>query len=230
MMHKLVLWDVDSTLLLTGGVASQAMRAAMARVFGPITPRERRFFSGKTDWQIVYDMFPDLEAAFIDERMSTFEAAYVEELRQRYANLARQSYPLPGVLPLLRHLHGKVVQAPLTGNMAPIARTKLELLGLLTYLNVEVGAYGSDHHDRVQLVPIAAERAAQHTGSSFEGRKIVVVGDTPNDIRCAKLNGARIVAVATGPYSTDELRAHEPDVVLPDLSDFDAACAAILGE
>ena len=91
------------------------------------------------------------------------------------------------------------------------------------------GAYGDDHHTRAELVPLAAGRAERRYGVRYAGPQIVIVGDTPNDIACGKANGARTVAVATGPFSPDELLAHGPDAVLPDLADTDAASRAILG-
>lgn len=229
-LPRLILWDVDSTLLLTDGISGKAMRAAMTRVFGPIATKDRIFFSGKTDWQIIQDMFPTLDKTMIAEQLATFSTTYVAELEQHRSDLVERSYTLPGVVPLLARLkEAGILQAPLTGNIAPVARIKLELLGLLDYLDIEAGAYGSDHYDRTQLVPIAARRATQRYDRPFPPNTIVVVGDTPNDIRCGKQNGTRTVAVATGPYTFDELRAHTPDGVLPDLSTTDTALTAILG-
>lgn len=229
-LPHLILWDVDATLLLTGGISGEAMRTAMAKVFGPLASKERTFFSGKTDWQIIQDMFPTLSSTAIGEQLATFSATYVAELEQRRPTLVERSYTLPGVLPLLVRLkEAGIIQAPLTGNIAPVARIKLELFGLLDYLDLEAGAYGSDHYDRAQLVPIAARRAAQRYARPFAPHTIVVVGDTPNDIRCGKQNGARTVAVATGPYTLNELRAHNPDGLLPDLSEISTALSAILG-
>jgi len=152
----------------------------------------------------------------------------VEAFAQRQFDVIAAGGTFPGTAALLAHLQAHAIQAPLTGNVAPIARLKLDWLGLLPFMHLEVGAYGDDHHERAQLVPIAAERAAEHYGRPFTGRDIVVVGDTPHDIRCGKLNGTRTVAVATGPYTCDELAAHQPDATLPNLNDFDAALAAIL--
>lgn len=95
-------------------------------------------------------------------------------------------------------------------------------------MHFDVGAYGNDHYDRPQLVAIAAGRAERSFGLSFNGQDIVVIGDTPHDIRCGKLNGTRTVAVATGPYSLQELQREQPDALLPDLENLDAAVAAIL--
>ncbi len=230
-MKKLILWDVDATLLLTDGISGQAMRAAMAEVFGPVPRKERTFFSGKTDWQIIRDTFPHISPEHIEEQLPTFSATYIAGFQQQHAALQQRSRLMPGVMDLIQRLHQHqqtVVQAPLTGNIAPIARLKLELFGLLPYLNTSAGAYGDDHYERTTLVPIAANRATQHYGHTFTGNAIVVIGDTPNDIRCGKLNGARTIAVATGPYSVADLQAHQPDAMFQDLSDIEAALAAIL--
>jgi phosphoglycolate phosphatase-like HAD superfamily hydrolase len=229
-MHNLILWDVDATLLQTQGLSGQAMRAAIGQVFTDVPERERTFFSGKTDWQIICDCFPDLSPDAIGEKLAHFKEAYVAEFQRRYDELREKTYALPGVFSLLRSFQERgIAQVPLTGNIAPIARMKLDLLGMLDYLNVEAGAYGDDHYDRLQLVPIAAKRAAHYYGYPFAGREIVVIGDTPNDIRCGKASGTRTVAVETGPYKADDLRPYEPDAILPDLSNFGRAVAAILG-
>jgi phosphoglycolate phosphatase-like HAD superfamily hydrolase len=228
-MYELILWDVDATLLSTDGISGEVMRSAMAQVFGPAGQRERTFYSGKTDRQIIHDTFPDITPAALAEKLHTFSATYEAEFQRRHAELVARTTAMPGVIDVIKHLHGRLVQAPLTGNIAPIARRKLDLIGLLPYLEVSAGGYGDDHEDRVQLLPIAAQRAAHLVGRPFRGCNIIIVGDTPHDIRCGKLNGARTVAVATGPYSLEALRAHEPDALLPDMSDFDAALAALFG-
>ncbi len=226
----LVLWDIDGTLLHTDGIAGEAMRTAMERTFGPTIRQERRFYSGKTDRQIIQETFPHLTPSAVLEHLQVFIAVYVAEFkRQREAVLARAGV-MPGALALLDHLHARVIQAPLTGNVASIARLKLDWLGLLDFMHFEVGAYGDDHHERPLLVPIAAERAARFYGRPFSGHDIVVIGDTPHDIHCGKLNRTRTVAVATGPYSVDDLQAYEPDAVLPDFRDLSAALVAIWGE
>jgi phosphoglycolate phosphatase-like HAD superfamily hydrolase len=229
-MYELILWDVDATLLSTDGISGEVMRSAMAQVFGPSAQRERTFYSGKTDRQIIHDTFPDITPAALAEKLHVFSAAYEAAFQRRHSELVARTTTMPGVVEIIKHLHGQIVQAPLTGNIAPIARRKLDLIGLLPYLEVAAGGYGDDHEDRVQLLPIAAQRAARLLGRTFRGCNIIIVGDTPNDIRCGKLNGARTVAVATGPYSVEQLRAHSPDALLPDMSDFDAALAAILGQ
>ncbi|MEI7768483.1 MAG: haloacid dehalogenase-like hydrolase [Chloroflexales bacterium] len=228
-MDRLILWDVDGTLLTTDGIAAEAMRAAMRQVVGPSAPMERTAYAGKTDWMIIRDSFPSLGGDGVAERLHEFIAAYSAGLELQRAALAARSRVFPGVAVLLEALRATARQAPLTGNIAAAARIKLECTGLLRLLDMQAGAYGDDHYDRAALVPIAAGRAAGRYGRAFTGPQIVIVGDTPNDIACGKANGARTVAVATGPYALAELAAYAPDAALPDLDDTDAALAAILG-
>lgn len=224
-----ILWDVDATLLTTGGVGGEVMRAAMEQVFGGKLTRERTFFSGKTDRQIIHDAYPQITPETLLEQLERFTQVYVAEFERRHADLVARTRTLTGVVELLALLHGQVYQAPLTGNIAPIAERKLRIAGLLAYLDVRAGAYGNDHHDRARLLPIAVERAQQHYGRSFAAQQVVIVGDTPNDIRCGKQSNARTVAVATGPYTLAQLAEHQPDALLPDLSDQQAALRAIFG-
>ncbi len=228
-MDRLILWDVDGTLLTTDGIAAKAMQAAMLQVVGPSAPMQRTGYAGKTDWLIIRESFPSLGSDGVAERLHEFIAAYSAGLELQRSALSTRSRVFAGVSVLLEALQATAHQAPLTGNIAAAARIKLECTGLLHLLDVEAGAYGDDHYDRAALVPIAAGRAAGRYGRSFSGPQIVIVGDTPNDIACGKANGARTVAVATGPYSLAELAAYGPDAVLPDLSDTDAALAAITG-
>jgi phosphoglycolate phosphatase-like HAD superfamily hydrolase len=151
------------------------------------------------------------------------------ELEARRAAFLARGRVLDGVGAALRRLAtAPVVQSVLTGNLLPIARFKLDLLGLITYLDLDAGAYGSDHHLRTNLVPIAAARAERRYGRPFAQRDVVVIGDTPNDIDCGRAAGARTVAVATGPFGVDDLRAHGADVVLPSLADTETVLEAIL--
>ena len=228
-MERLILWDVDGTLLRTDGIAAEAMRAAIREVVGSTAPLARTTYAGKTDWQIIRESLPTLAPTEISARLHEFAAAYLARLEAQREALVARSQLFPGVAAILAALGGAARQAPLTGNLAAVARLKLECVGLLPFLDLAAGAYGDDHHHRPALVPIAAARAAQRYGHSFTGRQVIVVGDTPYDIDCGRANGARTVAVATGPYSLAELQAHDPDVLLPDLADTAAAMAAVLG-
>jgi phosphoglycolate phosphatase len=228
-MDRLILWDVDGTLLSTDGIAAEEMRAAMRAVVGPAAPMARTAYAGKTDWQIIRESLPALSPEAIDERLHEFVASYLSRLTARRDELLARSRVFPGVPAALEALSSEARQAPLTGNVAAVARLKLECVGLLHMLDVAAGAYGDDHHHRPELVPVAAARARERYGRPFAGRQIVVVGDTPFDIACGKANGARTVAVATGPFSADELRGHGPDALLPDLADTERVVAAVLG-
>lgn len=229
-MDKLILWDIDGTLIYSGGVAGEAMRAAMGRVYGRATSAERHAYAGKTDQQIILETFAERAHADLLPLLEQFTATYLTELEARRDEFLARGYVLEGVGAALERLAtAPVVQSLLTGNLRPVARFKLDLLGLTRYFDFDAGAYGSDHYIRANLVPIAAERAANRHGRPFAGRDVVVIGDTPNDIDCGRAAGARTVAVATGPFGVDELRAHGADVALANLADTDAVIAAIFG-
>lgn len=229
-MTKLILWDVDGTLIHGGGVAGAAMRVAMERIYGRPTDQERRSYAGKTDQQIVLETFPHLPPEALLDDIARFTEAYYAELSSQQEAFRARAYVLDGVVPVLEHLAaGEHVQALLTGNLRPVAQLKLDLLGIAHFFDFDSGAFGSDHHRRRALVPIAAGRAAARHGRPFAGREVVVVGDTPNDIDCGRAFGARTVAVATGPFGLDELRAQDPDAALMTLADTDAVLDAILG-
>jgi len=227
-MEKLILWDIDSTLLTTSGIAANAMREAMRQLYGASPREDRAIYAGKTDRQILLETFPDLTPDAIANEIESFGTLYLGLLHDRRADVQAQGRVLPGAREALRQLHGRAHQGVLTGNIASVAHFKLEALGLLEFLDLEASAFGSDHHHRPALLPIALERAALRYGRPFHAGNVVVVGDTPNDIACGRAGGARVVAVATGIYTLDELRHHEPDALLPSL-DAPDTLAAILG-
>ena len=229
-MQKLILWDIDGTLLYSGGVAGEAMRAAMQRVYGSVSTEARHSYAGKTDRQIILETFAERTHDDLISTIDHFTTTYIEELAGRRDDFLARCRVLEGVVPTLEYLAtAGVVQSVLTGNLQPIAKIKLDLMALSRFLDLDIGAYGSDHHRRTELVPIAAARAAQRYGRIFAGTDVVVIGDTPHDIDCGRAGGARTVAVATGPFSADALRAHGADVVLESLADTDATITAILG-
>lgn len=228
-MKRLVLWDVDGTLLSTDGIAANAMRTALRQLVGPEVRIERTSYAGKTDWQIVRESLPSFDDATIQTRLREFIALYVAELTAQREALMARSTVFTGVVAALRALTDYAYQAPLTGNVAAAARIKLECTGLLPWLDIEAGAYGDDHFDRLALPPIAASRAAARYQRTFSPADVVIIGDTPRDIACGKAFGARTVAVATGPFALAELADYQPDALLADLSDTEAVLAAILG-
>jgi phosphoglycolate phosphatase-like HAD superfamily hydrolase len=229
-MDKLILWDIDGTLIYSGGVAGEAMRAAMELVYGRAATAERHTYAGKTDQQIILETFAERAHADLLPLLEQITTTYLAELESRRDEFLARGYLLEGVAAVLERLAVMpVVQTLLTGNLKPVARFKLELVGLTRYFDFDAGAYGSDHHIRANLVPIAAERAAQRYGRPFAGQDVVVIGDTPNDIDCGRAAGARTIAVATGPFGLDALRAHGADVALVNLANTEAVIAAILG-
>ena len=205
------------------------MKAAIREVIGTDVPMVRTSYAGKTDWQIIRESLPSVDDATVAARLHEFAAAYTSRLQLAYDQLVARSTVFAGVVDALTTLADHAFQAPLTGNIAAAARIKLSATGLLPLLDLDAGAFGDDHHQRPALVPIAAQRAAQRFQHRFSGTAIVIVGDTPNDIACARANGARCVAVATGAFSADQLAEHQPDALLPDLRDLSRVMAAVLG-
>jgi phosphoglycolate phosphatase-like HAD superfamily hydrolase len=230
-VRRLILWDIDGTLMESGGVAGVCMRAAMRRIYGHTPEGEFRVYAGKTDRQILYETYPEREPAELVGGLEAFTAAYMEELELRRDELRARARVLAGVREVLARLaEADVVQSTLTGNLMPAARYKLDMVGLLPFFDMGAGAFGSDHHDRAELPAIAAARAAARYGRAFRGRDVVVIGDTPNDIACGRAYGARTVAVATGvSFAMADLAPHAPAALLPSLADTSAAVDAILG-
>lgn len=229
-MNKLILWDIDGTLIDSGGVAGEAMRAAMERVYGGASTEARLSYAGKTDRQIILETFVGRGHDELVSTLDHFTATYIEELTGRRDAFLTRCRVLDGAVAALERLTtADVIQSVLTGNLQPIARIKLDLMVLSRFLDLESGAYGSDHHRRTELAPIAAARAKQRYGRAFTGVDVVVIGDTPHDIDCGRAAGAHTIAVATGPFAADALRTHGADIVLENLADTDAVIAAILG-
>ena len=207
------------------------MRAAMSHVYGRPNSNDRREYAGKTDQQIIRETFPERDPAEITALLPTFAETYMHELTARRAEMATRGRVLPGVPAALHHFQHApgFHQSVLTGNMQAVAAMKLTLTNLLDYVDMRTGAYGSDHHQRVELPRYALARAHQYLTPALSGHDLVIVGDTPNDIACGKAHGARTVAVATGPFSVADLAAHHPDAVLADLSDLAATVQALTG-
>jgi phosphoglycolate phosphatase-like HAD superfamily hydrolase len=224
---RLVLFDVDGTLLSAGRAARESILAALAAVLGWEGTAEGNDFSGKTDPQILRELVLDAvgEARFEATREAVLER-YVHELGSRLR--PESVVAKPGVPALLERLAGEsyVTLALLTGNIERGARMKLEPPGFNRFF--PFGAFGDDSADRYRLPGIAVARALERTGRNFSGKEVVIVGDSVHDVACGRSLGARAVAVATGPTPAENLAAERPEALLPDFSDVDAAAEAIL--
>ncbi|MBI4513522.1 MAG: haloacid dehalogenase-like hydrolase [Gemmatimonadetes bacterium] len=229
--RRLVLFDVDGTLLATDGSGRRAFERALRAVFGRVGPIEGYDFHGKTDPQIVYDLLAeeggtaDEIRARLPEFWPRYVAALIEELEVSRTRGGLRV--LAGVRELLEGLARRpgTVLALLTGNVEAGARWKLKAVALDGIF--AFGAYGSDSAVRTELPAIALQRAYARTGIRFAGREVAIVGDTPDDVACARAIGALGVAVATGRHRAGELREAGADVVLDDFRDVEWALRAI---
>jgi phosphoglycolate phosphatase-like HAD superfamily hydrolase len=228
---RLLLFDVDGTVLTARGAGRQALGRALQAVYGTTGPIDDYDFRGKTDPRIVHDL---LRAAGLDEPairagLPLAFDTYVSELEALVSNGARVQL-LPGVAEVVQELSRRpdTLVGLLTGNLERGAHAKLRPTGLLPFFRV--GAYGSDDADRRRLPAIARARAQALTGWSLSFARVTIIGDTPLDVECARSCGARAVVVATGQHPAEELAGHGPDLLLADLADVPGVLRALVGE
>lgn len=228
---RLVLFDIDGTLIRGNGAAKRSFEASLVAAFGTAGDTSVPF-DGKTDPQIARELMRSagFGDATIDARIPAVIEGYLERLRAEVACGTAVFEPLPGVAELLDALgeRGDVVLGLVTGNVARGAAVKLDVAGI-DRSRFPVGAFGSDAEHRPELPELARRRGEAHVGAPVAGADVVVVGDTPADVQCARPIGARSVGVASGRYGVDELAAHDAAAVLPDFRDTAAAVAAVLG-
>jgi phosphoglycolate phosphatase len=229
-MCKLILFDIDGTLLWTDGAGRAAIRRALLDEMGMTGPIDDVRLDGKTDPQIVRELMlaaghPDAES---ESHIRAVCARYVSFLGAELEQARARIRVYPGVVDLLEHLtaRGDALLGLLTGNLEVGAVLKLRAAGIGPEL-FHVGAYGSDAADRPQLPAIAAERAARLMGRRPQGDDIVILGDTPADMTCGQAIGARAIGVATGAYSVGELTEAGAFKAFDDFSDLEAVAAAI---
>jgi len=227
--RRLVLFDIDGTLLSAAGVSASALREALVERFGTPGPLEGYDYSGKTDPQIVRELMRGAgkDEAAIEDGLAETLALYLRLLAERLR--PEHVRAKPGVVDLVLALAAdpRVTLGLLTGNLEPGARLKIEPLGLNGHF--PFGAFGSDHEDRHLLPAVAVQRALGHTGHRFEGKRVVIVGDSIHDVRCGRSMGVRAVAVATGITTAPTLAAEDPDALLPDCADLEQGLRAVLG-
>lgn len=231
MRARLLLFDVDGTLVRVDGAGREALREALRAVYGETGPIDGFDFHGRTDPAIVRGLLRAVgrDDAWIDRGLPRLWPLYCEALERELAARRGATRPCPGVPRLLAVLEEEPGFVPglLTGNVEGGAWRKLRACGLDRRFGF--GAFGSDSERREDLPAIAVRRARAATGRRFAAHEVVVIGDTPEDIRCARSAGVRCLAVATGRYGVEELAGHGPDAVLDDLADAERALSAVVG-
>lgn len=226
---RVLLWDIDGTLVRStrSGDFRHYFAPAMESVFGGSGQLAGMTVSGMTDLQIALEALQHegVTHEHVRERVGEFRTRFMVEMERvtRRAGDAGEPYfyALPGAREILEAVekHPRYLSALLTGNLEPAALLKMEITGLASFFKLP-GAFGDDSHDRRDLPALAAARINEYLKLDLRPAQFIVVGDTPNDIACARHFGARVVAVATGRnYSMETLRPHHPDAILPDLTD-----------
>ncbi|GAB5517760.1 MAG: HAD family hydrolase [Rhodothermales bacterium] len=216
---KLILFDIDGTMLLTYGMGRESVVRSLSELTGQDITTEGVVFSGKTDPQIIREVMR------ANDLLDLVDAPFLAEAQQAYSDALTAAYDhdrveeLAGVRELVEALAARddVQLSLLTGNYEQTAYLKVGSIGLGHHF--PFGAFGSDAEARRDLPPIGVKRAQAHTGRSFEGHDVIIIGDTEHDITCGRDLGVYSVAVATGNYSREDLAAHQPNLLLDDLCD-----------
>lgn len=224
---RILLWDIDGTLMRSVHVGGYKVYTipVLEEIFGTAGRLSDMRVSGMTDLQIIFEALNDsgISLEQIVEQIDLLSRRLTEEARKVAGNGVEFFQLLPGARETLRalHQHPRYQSALLTGNIKPMADLKMELVGLDQFFTLP-GAFGEESHIRRDLPALAAERIRRHLGVDVPAEHFIVIGDTPNDIDCARHFGARAVAVRTGRfYSDEDIRACAPDAILPDLSNTD---------
>lgn len=228
-MRKLVLFDIDGTLLITGGAAKKAFIRAVAETYGTVGRLETFPFDGKTDPQIIRLVMREagVPEDVVEKRLQACLALYVRYNEEELPR-ATKAVLYPGVKDVLDLLSKdkRVTLGVLTGNVEQGANQKLAMFGLAPYF--AFGVFGSDSPDRVELARLVLRRAREVTGLGFEPTETFIIGDTEFDIACAHAVGANAVGVATGNYGLERLTSHGPELVFRDYSNPQAVYQGIM--
>ncbi|MEU2564742.1 HAD family hydrolase [Streptomyces longispororuber] len=221
-MTKLVLWDIDHTLMATRGLGRELWAQAFHEVTG-VEPREQASVTGSTERVILRETARLHELPYSDELFESFAHALGAVHVRRAAELRERGHALPGAAAVLARLAEQGLrQTVVTGNVRGAAEVKLAVFGLDDHLRLDDGAYGEDGEQRPELLRVALER------SSTRREDAVFLGDTPADVAGGREAGVRVVAVATGRTSAGELREAGAETVLDGLTDTDGALTAIV--
>jgi phosphoglycolate phosphatase-like HAD superfamily hydrolase len=225
---SLLLFDIDGTLLLSGGAGVRAMTRTFEKLFGVAEAFATSDVAGRTDTFILSSAFRRAGIADTAEHHQMFREHYADALREEIVQPTQSRYGLmPGVRALLDAVHERESfdLALLTGNYETAAYIKLQHFGIAEFF--PWGVFGEESAEREELARVAARRAEERAVPPRVRSRPIVIGDTPHDVACAQAIGARILAVATGNYSVDELRAAGAEVALADLSDTDRVLSII---
>ena len=226
--RRLLLFDIDGTLISSGGAGEAALKDAMLSRFAVEEDLDGIILAGATDGRIARELLEKHSISVSPENVSALLDTYLGHLTERIGR--HDGRLLPGIVSLLKVLSERtdVVLALLTGNVSRGAKIKLTHYGVWDFF--EFGAFADDHHDRNELGKFARARALERHGEDFPPSRIYVIGDTPKDIECGRAIGACTVAIATGHYSSAELRDHAPDFLFEDLSDTERVVELLFGE
>ncbi len=216
-----MLFDIDGTLIRTRGAGVKAFARALESEFGHDEGTELIKFGGRTDPSLVRELFGHRKIEATPQNFERFAKAYLRWLEKLMPECG--GTPCPGVLDFIQAIR-QAPQPPLvgllTGNIRAGARTKL--LHFQMWEMFPFGGFGDDSEDRNQIAETARQRGSEHLGRPLAGEEVLVIGDTPLDIRCARHIGARVLAVGTGPFTAAQLREHQPDWAVDDLSSITA--------
>jgi phosphoglycolate phosphatase len=226
-VKTLLLWDIDGTLIDSGGAGERALRVSLETEYGIVDDLTWLEWAGRTDKWIARQILAHHGIDPSAENIGRYLDGYLRAVGEAMAN--PNARVLPGVEPILRWAaeHPSMAQGLLTGNLERGARIKLSHFDLWRYF--AFGAFADDSELRDELGPHAISRAAAHHKIPFHPDRVLVIGDTPHDIACGRAIRARTLAVATGRYSVDALRPFQPDIVLADLTDFDQVTRLLEG-
>ena len=224
---RILLWDIDGTLIHSAKVGGYKLYTipVLEEIFGTAGRLADMHVSGMTDLQIVFEALSEtgISQDEILARAEVLVSRLTDEARRVTGNGEKFFQVLPGVRETLDALakHPRYESALVTGNIKPMAELKMELVGLDHFFTLP-GAFGDESHNRRDLPARAAERIRKHLQMDLAPEQFIVIGDTPNDIDCARHFGARAVALGTGRmFSEAEILACKPDALLPDLADVD---------
>lgn len=219
-MFRLILFDIDGTLIRTGGAGVKAFESVFREVFGLENGTGNISFAGRTDAGLIREMMRNHSVDDTDENFDLFFEAYPKWLTHWLGEMGGKI--CDGVDPFMKHCtarSGAPLIGLLTGNVRPGAEMKLRHFDI--WDRFEFGAFGSDHENRNELAVIAWERGKDRVGADLKAEEILVVGDTPKDVECARAIGANVLAVTTGGATRVELSDVQPDWLVDSLDEFE---------